>query len=82
MLVQKWVDHQTGKVERAFGVLEANPPALTATPDVGQITLACALGYQDLRFAGKWREKYPKLVKWHDAFEAKVPAFAATRVTP
>jgi glutathione S-transferase len=77
----KWVDHQTGKVERAFAVLEADPPALSAVPDVGQITLACALGYQDLRFGGKWRERYPRLLQWHDAFEARVPAFGRTRVT-
>jgi len=76
----KWIDHQTGKVERAFAVLEANPPALAAVPDVGQITLACALGYQDLRFGGKWRGSYPRLLKWHDEFEARVPAFARTRV--
>ena len=78
---QKWIDHQTGKVTRAFEVLEAAPPALTAMPDVGQITLACALGYGDLRFGGKWRERYPKLVQWLDAFAAKVPAFEKTRVT-
>ena len=79
---QKWVDYQTDKVKRAFDVLEATPPALDAVPNVGAITLACALGYQDLRFQGKWRAQYPKLVKWHDAFEAQVPAFAHTRVTP
>jgi glutathione S-transferase len=81
MAVQKWLDHQTGKVVRALDVLEANPPALTAIPDVGQITLACALGYGDLRFGGKWRDGHPKLVTWLDAFAAKVPAFEATRVT-
>jgi glutathione S-transferase len=78
---QKWIDYQTEKVARAFGVLEASPPALTATPDVGQITLACALGYQDLRFQGKWRANYPQLLKWHDEFESRVPAFGQTRVT-
>jgi glutathione S-transferase len=78
---QKWVDHQTGKVTRAFELLEASPPALTATPDVGQITLACALGYGDLRFGGAWRAHYPRLVKWLDDFAAKVPAFEKTRVT-
>jgi glutathione S-transferase len=81
MAVPKWLDHQTGKVTRALQVLEANPPALTATPDVGAITLACALGYGDLRFGGKWRDGHPKLVKWLDAFAAKVPAFEKTRVT-
>ena len=50
-------------------------------PDVGQITLACALGYGDLRFEGKWRAGHPKLVEWLDEFAAKVPAFEKTRVT-
>lgn len=77
----KWVDYQTEKVKRAFAVLEAAPPALDAVPNVGAITLACALGYQDLRFQGKWRAEYPQLLQWHDAFEAQVPAFAHTRVT-
>ena len=78
---QKWIDHQTGKVTRALAVLEANPPVLGAVPDVGAITLACALGYGDLRFGGKWRAQHPNLVTWLDAFAAKVPAFEATRVT-
>ena len=81
MAVAKWLDHQTGKVTRALAALEADPPQLTATPCVGQITLACALGYGDLRFGGKWRAGHPKLVKWLDAFAAQVPAFEATRVT-
>ena len=49
---------------------------------IGHIALACALGYLDLRFAGRWRESYPKLVAWLDDFESRVPAFAKTRVTP
>jgi glutathione S-transferase len=81
MHVQKWTDHQRGKVERALDVLEAAPPKLDATPNVGQITLACALGYGDLRFEGKWRKDHPRLVNWLDDFAARVPAFEATRVT-
>ena len=81
MHVQKWIEHQRGKVERAFAVLEAAPPKLDAVPDVGAITLACALGYGDLRFEGKWRAGHPKLVKWLDEFAAKVPAFEKTHVT-
>ena len=80
MAVQKWLDHQRGKVERALAALEASPPELDPTPNVGQITLACALGYGDLRFEGKWREGHPKLVKWLDTFAARVPAFEKTRV--
>jgi len=77
----KWIDHQTGKVTRALEELEASPPALTAVPDVGQITLACALGYGDLRFEGRWRKDHPRLVAWLDAFSARVPAFEKTRVS-
>jgi glutathione S-transferase len=62
--------------------LEAAPPALTPVPDVGQITLACLLGYRDLRFGGIWRKEYPKLLAWHDKFAAQVPAFAETKVGP
>jgi glutathione S-transferase len=75
----KWVEHQTGKVARALASLEAAPPALGGTPDVGHITLACALGYRDFRFEGTWRKDHPQLVKWLDAFAAAVPAFAATK---
>jgi glutathione S-transferase len=76
----KWVDHQAAKVDRALLSLEADPPLMQGIPHVGQIALACALGYQDLRFAGRWRADYPQLVTWLDGFAAQVPAFAATRV--
>jgi glutathione S-transferase len=49
----KWVAHQADKVSRALATLEADPPALDGLPHVGQIALACALGYQDLRFDGR-----------------------------
>jgi glutathione S-transferase len=79
----KWLEHQAGKVERAFAFLEAGPPALPPAgelPHVGQIALACTLGYRDFRFAGSWRKDHPRLVAWLDDFAARVPAFAATMV--
>jgi glutathione S-transferase len=75
----KWLEHQAGKVSRALAALEASPPGVDAMPNVGQIALACALGYRDFRFNGTWRSGHPKLVAWLDAFAAKVPAFAATK---
>ena len=75
----KWLEHQAGKVARALAALEAAPPPIDAPPTVGQITLACALGYRDFRFNGSWRSGYPKLVAWLDSFAAKVPAFGATK---
>ena len=85
----KWLDHQAGKVFRALAALEAAPPPLDAMPqvlpqvlpNVGQIALACALGYRDLRFGGSWRSEHPRLVAWLDNFAACVPAFAATKPT-
>jgi glutathione S-transferase len=76
----KWLEHQAGKVGRALSHLEADPPVLDGAPHVGQIALACALGYQDLRFAGSWRGEHPRLVAWLESFADRVPAFAATRV--
>jgi glutathione S-transferase len=77
----KWLDHQAGKVTRALAALESSPPA-EGGRDVGAISVACALGYLDLRFNGRWREGHPKLVRWLETFAAGVPAFAATRVAP
>jgi glutathione S-transferase len=77
----KWLDHQDGKAARAVAALEAAPPSEGAR-DVGAIAVACALGYLDLRFAGRWRAARPRLVRWLDSFAAGVPAFAATRLAP
>jgi len=82
MAVKKWLDLQAGKVERALAALEGVPQALDAPPTVGQITLACALGYRDFRFKGEWRKDHPRLVAWLDRFAAAVPAFAATVPPP
>jgi len=80
--VASWVERQEGKVARGMAALEASPPPLDAVPDVGQIALACLLGYRDLRFAGTWRKEYPRLLAWHDKFAAQVPSFAETKVAP
>ena len=78
----KWVSHQADKVRRGLDHAEAHLSETGQDLHIGQIALACALGYLDLRFAGRWRESYPKLVAWLGDFESRVPAFAKTRVTP
>jgi glutathione S-transferase len=75
-----WVAYQAAKVARSLAKLESDPPRLSGSlPDVGCIAAACALGYQDLRFEGKWRAGHPRLVAWLDAFAKAVPAFEETR---
>ena len=78
--IEKWVAHQKGKVARALKEAEGALAATPATPlHIGHIALACALGYLDLRFEGKWRGDHPKLVAWLGGFENEVPSFEATR---
>jgi glutathione S-transferase len=72
-----WDANQAAKVARGVAALEASPPALDPLT-IGEIAVACALGYLDFRFEGAWRADHPKLVAWLDGFAARVPAFAAT----
>jgi glutathione S-transferase len=78
--VKKWTDYQADKIRRGLAALEADPPALDAIPNVGQIALACFLGHRDLRFPGTWRDDHRKLAAWLDRFAAQVPVFEATKV--
>ena len=76
----KWIDNQQSKIDRALAELEANPPVLANLPHIGQIGVACALGYLDLRFEGRWRASHRGLAAWLDAFAAAVPAYGETKV--
>ena len=56
--------------------LETDPPHKHV--DIGSITVACALGYLDFRFASDaWRTGHPKLAAWYEAF-AKNKGLAET----
>lgn len=77
-----WMTYQADKVKRALDQLEANPPAFGTDLHIGHVAIACALGYLDLRFDGKWRQTCSNLVTWLDAFRSRVPAFDATQFKP
>ncbi|MGE0418053.1 MAG: glutathione S-transferase family protein [Acetobacteraceae bacterium] len=63
-------------IARTVDVLEADPPHQHI--DIGSITVACALGYLDFRYASDpWRPTHPKLAAWYEAF-AKNEAIAKT----
>lgn len=74
----RWLEHQGQKVERALTALEKDAPD-GKTINVGTIALACALGFLDFRFAGRWREKHPNLVAFQETFAATCPAFEETK---
>ncbi len=64
-------------IARAIDTLEADPP--TRHIDIGSITVACALGYLDFRFADDaWRTGHPKVAAWFEAF-AKNKGLAETQ---
>lgn len=77
----QWIEMQQQKIDAGIDHLEQAQGKLGPRPDIGEVSLACALGYLDLRHQGKWRLGHPKLVAWLDDFAAKVPSFEATRIT-
>jgi glutathione S-transferase len=71
-----WIARQKAAVDRTVDALEADPPHRAL--DIGSITVACALGYLDFRFASQpWRPGHPKLTAWYEAF-AQNPGIADT----
>lgn len=74
---EHWLDHQRGKVERGLSALAAAPPDPRRS-DAASISLACSLGYLDWRAPIDWRDRWPALVDWLEAFSAAEPAFAET----
>lgn len=71
-----WIARQKAAVDRTLDALEGDPPHRLV--DIGSITIACALGYLDFRFAAQpWRPGHPKLAAWFEAF-AQNPGIAQT----
>jgi len=79
----EWLDAQRDKIRRALAVLENEAIAeLTSHFDVAAISVACALGYLDLRFPDMdWRAANPQLGNWY--FEvSQRPSMVATMPKP
>ncbi|ODT06804.1 MAG: glutathione S-transferase [Mesorhizobium sp. SCN 65-20] len=74
---QPWIDKQWAKVARTLDLLNANPPKLPKSITAGQIALRAAIGYMDLRFAGKWEKGRPRLKRWAGRFDEKFPELKA-----
>lgn len=64
-------------ITNALDLLDKAPPT-SSHLDIGSITLACALGYLDFRFADMaWRTGRPRLAKWEEVMR-QVPEIAAS----
>ena len=72
----EWIEGQRLKIRTALAELERE--SLEGPFDIGAISIACALGYLDLRFAEeRWREHQPRLAGWL-ATLAQRPSLAST----
>jgi glutathione S-transferase len=60
-----WIEGQRLKIELALAAAEQEAASLPQVFDIGQVALACALGYLDLRFGElRWRSAHPALAAW------------------
>ena len=58
---------QQGKVARAVAEFEKQAGSLGNLDTIGEITIGCALGYLDFRYANEpWRPGHPKLTAWYE----------------
>ena len=68
------------KIHASLALLEAEPAELSQTPFcIGHLTLVCALGYIDYRFADhEWRGRSPRLAAWFETMLQR-PSVQATK---
>lgn len=65
-------------IGHTLDLLEREADSLMGPFTIGSITVGCALGYLDFRFAAEpWREAHPKLAVWFES-ASKHRAFAET----
>lgn len=72
---QRWIDHQTGKIERGLAIFENDPPV---TFDAAAMALYCTLAFLDTGKVYDWRSRCPRLVRWMSEAERDQPCVAAT----
>lgn len=68
------------KVERVLDAVDAEPRLLGGAVNLGQIALACGLGWIVKRMPDKmegWEERWPAIAKWYGAFSQR-PSMQAT----
>ncbi|MEZ5931967.1 MAG: glutathione S-transferase N-terminal domain-containing protein [Alphaproteobacteria bacterium] len=75
---ERWLEHQRGKVVRGLAACQKALPDPAVT-NLASIALSAALGYLDWRRHLPWRQDFPVLAAWLEAYAASEPSFNATR---
>ena len=74
----EWTAGQMVKVNQGLDMAENDAALLSGPINLGQIALACGIGWLELRnVAGDIRKSRPKLSQWYDAF-CRRPSMQAT----
>ena len=78
---EDWIEAQWGKASRAIAAINNRWMSHLAGPlHIGQIGVACALSYVDLRHDDRgWRNGNAALAEWHKDFAAR-DSMKATKV--
>lgn len=78
-LPKDWfIDRQWSAIQRSCKLLDQEIDSLQGALDLGQISVATALGYLDLRFPeSAWRHHAPKLAVWYESISHR-PSMQAT----
>lgn len=75
---QSYIKLQQAKVKASLDLLEKEVASLGKLKTIGDIAVACALGYLDFRFANEpWRPGHPRLEAWY-AEVLQLPPIAKT----
>ena len=76
------IERQTRAIQASFAVLDRMAPKFPAEPTIGELAVACAIGYLDLRAPEDgWRQRYPRLADWLVVFSER-PSAQATKPPP
>jgi glutathione S-transferase len=76
------LERQTRAIEASFAALDRFAPKFPAEPTIGELAVACAIGYLDLRAPEDgWRGRYPRLAAWLEVFSQR-PSAQATKPPP
>jgi glutathione S-transferase len=76
------IERQTRSIEATFAALDRIAPKFAAEPTIGELAVACAIGYLDLRAPEDgWRQRYPRLAEWLEVFSRR-PSAQATKPPP
>ena len=71
---KSYIEMQKAKVTNSLALLEKDADSLGDLTTIGEITIGCALGYLDFRYASEpWRPGHPKLEAWYARVEKLAP---------